>query len=477
MVRDDVNELLDALDKRQLMDFIRRECADDIGVRTRFLSLGKAEKYRPAPSVYSSRIEQLINLYGDRYGYIHYDKTFEFSSEVERIISEAEEAIDSGRPEVAFAVLVGVSDAAEDILDCGDDSYGNLGRLVEDCFKGWRNLAAQPDLPVRIKADIFDLALNKFRSGDLKGWDWHWSWMDLAISSADTTETQNIVLKEIDSMLDGFAKTDSENSSRYEYNTARSYKLELMTKSCSNEQMREYLYKNKDYSDFRKRLLQMAWEEGKDDEVLELAKDGLKNDKEYAGLMMDWKGWEFKVYKKRGDVPNILSLARFFFFNSKGWRDEYPQEEMYSLMKSLVPEEEWREYVSGLIEEAKSYSDSKHLCEDNSKLLYIYDQEAYWKEYMQYIRMHQSVYLIDSAPKILRETYKAELLTIYEGCIRKFFLDASGRSSYERGADLLRNLINYGGEASAKTIIEEQISRKPRRPALISILSNIELPS
>ena len=189
---------------------------------------------------------------------------------------------------------------------------------------------------------------------------------------------------------------------------------------------------------------------------------------------MDWKGWEFKVYKKRGDVPNILPLARFFFFNSPEWRDEYPQEEMYSLMKSLVSEGKWRDYVSGLIEEAKSSGGSRLSYEDNSILLYIYEQEEYWEEYMQYIREHQSVFLIDSAPDVLWETFKTELLTIYEECIRKFFLNASGRSSYERCADMLRSLINYGGEARAKAIIEEQISRKPRRPALISILSRIE---
>ncbi len=476
MKRNKVNELLDALDKERLMDFIRKECANDIDVKTRFLSMGTSEKFRPDPAAYSSRIDRLMCQYGDRNGYIPYNKTFEFSSEVGRILSEAEEAIGGGRWKVAFAALLGVADVAEDILCCGDDSCGNLGSLVEECFNGWRNLASRPDLPTDVKAKIFSLAMDKFRSGDLKGWDWHWNWIDLAISSAATSAEQNIVQKEIDSILDRSAKNNTDDySARYEYNTARSYKLKLMSKSCADEQIREYLYQNKDYSDFRKKLLQMAWEEGKDDEVLRLAQDGLENDKEYAGLMMDWRGWEFKVYRKRGDVPNILSLAKFFFFNATGWRDEYPQEEMYRLMKSLVPQSEWRSYVSGLIKETRTSGNSRHSYDGDSKLLYIYEQEEYWEDYMQYIRDHQSVDVTDSAPSALWKTFKGEILKIYGECVSKFFISASGRSSYEAGAAMLRRLISYGGEAGAKAIIEEQLSRKPRRPALIEILSKIKL--
>lgn len=57
----------------------------------------------------------------------------------------------------------------------------------------------------------------------------------------------------------------------------------MMSKTGTPEEQRKFMYDNVDNPDFRKRLLQMAWEKKDYDEVLRLAKDGLTHDARYAG--------------------------------------------------------------------------------------------------------------------------------------------------------------------------------------------------
>lgn len=80
--------------------------------------------------------------------------------------------MEKGHWEVAVAVLTGIASITEDILNSGDDSAGELGAIVSECFEKWHDLCANESVPQNIKSEIFELALSKFKDRDLKGWDW-----------------------------------------------------------------------------------------------------------------------------------------------------------------------------------------------------------------------------------------------------------------------------------------------------------------
>lgn len=187
---DNVDLLLSKLDKKQLADFIRKECVNNRQWQDRFLALGAGTLFKPNPRTYTLRVQDLIGAYAGRHGYIEYNNTFEFNRAACRIIDEAADAIENQQWEVAIAVLTGVAAASDDILNCGDDSAGELGGIVDECFQTWRQLCDEESLPEHIQSEIFELALTRFNEKDLKGWDWWWDWMDMAISFADTPERQ-----------------------------------------------------------------------------------------------------------------------------------------------------------------------------------------------------------------------------------------------------------------------------------------------
>ena len=460
---EDVDLLLSKLDKIQLADFIRKECVNDRHLQDRFLALGAGSLFKPNPAIYASRVEDLINDYGGRHGYIEYRDTFDFNRSVTRILEEADKAIEKGQWEVAVAVLTGIASVSEDILNSGDDSAGELGAIVSECFEKWHDLCADESVPNDIKSEIFELALSRFNDRDLKGWDWWWDWMQMAIDLADTLEKQSRVFK----ALDAIKPNGDDWSSRYAVSTAQKYKLEMMSRSGSEEEQIKFMYDNVSNSDFRKRLIQMAWDKADYDEVIRLTQEGVNHDTEYAGLVSDWYKWQYRVYREIGDKDNELKLARYFFFKGGRWGEkEFSMESMYSVLKSLITQNEWTRYVETLISEAKSNRDT-------GRLLYIYSEEKMWQEYMDYLRKNPSTYNIDDAPKEVIKIFGEEIIKLYTSAVRRFFQHTSNRNSYREGVGLLRNLIKYGGSKEAELIVSEQKSRTPRRPALIDELSKL----
>lgn len=458
-----VDLLLSKLDRGQIENFIRKECAHDGQFQDRFLALGVGTIFRPNPDVYASRVEDLIENYGGRHGYIEYNDSFGFNRAVTRILGEADEAMEKEHWDVAMAVLTGIASVAEDILNSGDDSAGELGAIVSDCFEKWHELSSEKSLPESIRSEIFELALSRFNEKDLKGWDWWWDWMQMSINLADSPEKQNRVFK----ALDAIQHNCDDWSSRYAFNTALNYRLEMMSKCGSLEDQIRFMYDNVSNSDFRRKLIQMAWDKGDYEEVLRLATDGICQDAKYAGLVSGWYKWQYKVYCETGDRDNQLRLAKHFFFKGGGFGDkEFSREAMYVVLKALIPENEWPKYVESLINEAIGNRDTYNQ-------LYMYRMEKKWPEYMEYIRKNPSTYIIDDAPQEVKNNFRDEIIVLYSSAVNRFFQRATDRKTYREGVDLLRNLIKYGGKKEAQQIVAQQKTRTPRRPALIDELSKL----
>ncbi len=470
-VSDKVDLLLSKLDRREIDEFIKKECADDRTFRERFLALGAGTVFKPTPAVYKSRIRELMRDYGDRYGFISYGRTFAFSGDLHSIIEEEEEAVMERQWDVAVAILTAVADMSENIIERSDDSGGELGFIVDTCFKNWLELCKEEGLPEKTKAEIFKTAMAHFAKRHLRGWDWWWKWMEIAISLADTGEKQGRVMKAVDDVINAKNSKKDEDEGynpESEAETAQKYRLEMMSKTGTEEEQRKFLYDNAGNPDFRKRLLQMAWDGGDYDEVLRLAKEGLQHDKDRLGLIYRWHTWEYDVYKQRKDNANMMKTAPYFFFHN-GFLDspkELSMENIYTLMKAIAPDEEWESHLDMLINEALRL-------DQRTQLLYIYTREKMWDRYIEFLRRHPSLRNLEEAPAEVRQSYKDEFIRLYGGSISESFQRVGDRDAYREGVQRLRKLIGYGGKAEADRIVAGLKAIKPRRPALLDELSKL----
>ena len=461
----DIELLLSELDKQQLCDFIRGECANDRHFQQRFLSLGTGFLTSPKFSDYHARIMDMIEEFGDRHGFVEYSKTFRLNRAICQIIDEADIAIQNYQWDVAQTILDSIATSGEEILYCGDDSAGELGDILHYCFHKWHELSSDELLPEGKKSELFELSLTHFAEGCLKEFDWWWDWIQMAIQLADDEEKQGRIIQELDKVIN--IKGD-EWGINYNRQVAQRYKLEIMSKRGTPEEQFKFMYENVSNPDFRRRLLQMAWDRGDYKEVLRLAVDGATHDSDYAGLVNDWHKWELKVYLKTHDHAGSLRLYQYFFFNGGRFGEEaYSMENIYGQMKSIVLEDEWNDFVETLIKDAVS-------SRSYFRMLFIYSQEKMWDRYMDYLRESPVTSELDEAPEDVWKLYKDELIQLYTACVKSFFQRASGRNAYGEGVSMLRKLIDYGGRAEVGKIINEQKARTPRRPALIDELSKLE---
>lgn len=461
----DIELLLSELDKQQLCDFIRVECANDRHFQQRFLSLGTGFLTSPKFSDYHARIMDVIEEFGDRHGYVEYSKTFRLNRAICQIIDEADVAIQNYQWDVAQVILDSIATSGEDILYCGDDSAGELGDILHYCFQKWHELSSDELLPEGKKSELFELSLTHFAEGCLKEFDWWWDWIQMAIQLADDEEKQGRIIQELDKVIN--IKGD-EWGVNYNRQVAQRHKLEIMSKRGTPEEQFKFMYENVSNPDFRRRLLQMAWDRGDYKEVLRLAVDGSTHDSNYAGLVNDWHKWELKVYLQTHDHAGSLRLYQYFFFNGGRFGEEaYSMENIYGQMKSIVLEDEWNDFVETLIKDAAS-------SRSYFRMLFIYSQEKMWDRYRDYLRKSPVIHELDDAPEEVWELYKDELIQLYAACVKHFFQRASSRNSYCEGVSMLRKLINYGGRTEVSKIINEQKARIPRRPALIDELSKLE---
>lgn len=457
-----VDVLLSKLDRKQLEEFIRNECGENSKFRNRFLALGLGSVFAPTPEAYSDMVHDLIDDYSSSEGYIKYRDTFEFNRDMTNIFDETIYALENKQWNTALAILTGVADCLDDILYSGDDSAGELSSIVEIYFNRLFELASEDDLPQDIRDKIFKMALTRFNSGELKGSNWWWSWIELALDHADNPEKEDRLkeaMKTVEQHSEGW-------SAEHDIRTAQSYILEIMSKRGTLAEQRKFMYDNVSNPEFRDRLMEMAWDEKNYDEVLRLAKEGEAHDSTFPGLISDWRKWELKVYRQTDDKENILRLARFFFFNGGRFGEkEYYMGPMYDLMKSLINNDKWPEFVESLLKDEN--------CIRSTHELFIYTQEKMWSRYMEYLRNNPNIYYLKNAPEEVREQYHDEFIALFAKRVRQFFLASSNRKDYSEGVQLLKELLQYGGTKEAQSIIEEQKSRKPRRPALIDELSKI----
>ena len=461
----DIELLLSELDKQQLCDFIRVECANDRHFQQRFLSLGTGFLTSPKFCDYHARIMDVIEEFGDRHGYVEYSKTFRLNRAICQIIDEADVAIQNYQWDLAKVILDSIATSGEDILYCGDDSAGELGDILHYCFQKWHELSSDELLPEGKKSELFELSLTHFAEGCLKEFDWWWDWIQMAIQLADDEEKQGRIIQELDKVIN--IKGD-EWGINYNRQVAQRHKLEIISKRGTPEEQFKFMYENVSNPDFRRRLLQMAWDRGDYKEVLRLAVDGATHDSNYAGLVNDWHKWELKVYLQTHDYAGSLRLYQYFFFNGGRFGEEaYSMENIYGQMKSIVLEDEWNDFVETLIKDAVS-------SRSYFRMLFIYSQEKMWVRYMDYLRKSPVIYELDDAPEEVWELYKDELIQLYTACVKSFFQRASSRNAYCEGVSMLRKLIDYGGRAEVGKIINEQKARTPRRPALIDELSKLE---
>ena len=105
--------------------------------------------------------------------------------------------------------------------------------------------------------------------------------------------------------------------------------------------IRQFLY----LPEIRKDEVEKAIDDNDLERALRLAEEGrqIAVEKHVDWTETEWMKTKLNIYSRMGNTPNQISIARQLFVRNKGSMDYYKQ------LKSLVPQEEWKEFLSKLL--------------------------------------------------------------------------------------------------------------------------------
>ena len=132
-IPEQIERILTALSDNDLKDFIRQTCKSDKEFRFRFLT---KFAYMNAPAsvskeFYKSQIQDLVNVYSGRYGFIAYREAGEFSRAVSEMLDDSRGNIESKKYKDALSVIFAVLEEVTSVLNSADDSGGYIGAISE----------------------------------------------------------------------------------------------------------------------------------------------------------------------------------------------------------------------------------------------------------------------------------------------------------------------------------------------------------
>lgn len=457
-----MEKILKQLTHDELKAFICEMCSADKNFRHLFVAKHISNLYPESKELYAKQLKMTVNTYTGRHGFVEYREAGRLGKEVYGIVDDALAGLEKGNKRKALYVAEAVIEEMKEVLDHSDDSDGAIGSCMEEGFELLEALA-ESDLDEALHDELFDWLIAGFEKGALKGWDWHFNLIDVAISMMKT-EREKECIKKILSQI-----KPTGDSWDWDYGQAQALTLKLIRKTEGEEGYIGFMESHMENSDFRKKLIEKALSEKDYAKAEELSVEGIRKDEDkLPGLAEDWRNYLLNIYLETNNVEEAIRLARHFLVKQSG--RYHPRKYYYDLLKSLISQGEWQPYIEGLVAEM---SNKSRYGVDYAGISELYVWEARWKELFELLQKNVSLERIAEAEQYLAGAYSMELAVMYRDLILDYMKRHVGRSHYQLACRYIRRMIKLGAHPMAIGLIDQLRQLYPTRKAMLEELANI----
>lgn len=455
-------ELLDTLSHDALKAFVHNTCVNDSQFRQLFIAKHIQLLYPESKELYTKQLQALIKTYSDRHGFIDRRNAMHLGSMISQMVKEAMAGMAKGEIQKSIFIASAIIEEMLDLINYNaDDSDGQIGSCIEEAIT---ILDALTDLELNETQhrELFDYLTSLFEKETLKGWDWHFDIMALGIKLLKTNQEKERIKAILNKIKPNGKSWD------WDYKKAQELMLELIKKTEGGKATTQFIENNLSNSRFRIELIEKALNAKDYTKVINLAKEGIaKDEKEAPGLASDWRNYLLTTYQQAGDVQNTIQLARYFFLHSSG--RHHPLKHYYDLLKSLIPNDQWCDYVQGLTDDIKKESRSI----DYNRISQLYIWETYWDKLFELLQQNVSFERIASAEQYLAGSYSNELAILYKDLILIHLKRNMGREHYQAACQYIRRMIKLGAHPMAADLIQNLKALYPTRRALLEELGKV----
>jgi hypothetical protein len=255
------------------------------------------------------------------------------------------------------------------------------------------------------------------------------------------------------------AKSKNGYTNNYLIQSVKNLQLRLIETFDSPEAAEQYLEKNLDHPDFRRRAIEKAVARENYPRVLELCQEGERIDREYPGLVREWRQTRYEVYEKQHDTEGQRQLAREFVVD-----EDF---EYYGKFKALYASDEWPLVLAALLEDLER---QRYL---RSTYIAVCVEERLEERLLAVCRQDPEK-AVKLYPHLVPQ-YAGELDAVFRDLIEKEAKCARDREAYRQVCCILRHYVKACGTTGAKETIAELRAVYHSRPAFMDELRRLNI--
>jgi hypothetical protein len=194
------------------------------------------------------------------------------------------------------------------------------------------------------------------------------------------------------------------------------------------------------------------------EEVSRLATAGEQVDKDYIGLVDEWKGYRLKADRHLGRVDDERDVMHYFLYHGDF--------AYYQQLRDLYKPDQWGEVREQIIDHFERQSDLPDV------YVQILIQEKLHAKLLAYCRARP--YTVEFLFTYLKQPYPGEVNRIFTFYLEEEARKSTNRKSYQGVCTKIRKYKKACGKKDAETIIKKFQTDYARRPAFLDELSKIK---
>lgn len=457
MKKDKIDELLNSSTKEELIfmfkDIINEYEGLEEKILFKYVRLEENEEIKKNKKYLSG----IIKRYGNGRRFISWRECGYFANDVFDLLSSAERYyFDARKPLVAIETSIAVINKMLLAIQYMDDSNGDIGYVIDKAILLINETCINVnEFSKKEKTKIFSELLNELDKTIYDGWeDLRLSVISNCIYFCDDEKLRVKFENKLDSVLENYL---DDWSGRYNKEKLSEIKLQIISRYGTDEEEKEFIENNINYSAFRELLIGKCIENKEYERVIKLAEEGELNDKEYRGLVLKWKQYRYIAYKNLNIADKKKELARELFLNG--------DMSFYNELKEIHIND-WHNYY---LELKKEFKEKKLDRLDIYPEMLIKENDL--EELLQFAKA--DVRRIETYDELLIKDYKDDVNIMYKFLIEKMSEMATDRKQYKKVCNVIKRYKKLFGDVEAYKIVKVLQQQYLKRPAFIDELGKI----
>ncbi len=456
-VADQVQALLEKLDREAVDRFILERATEDRAFRSTFLAefahLGEGR----SKATYAAQLKALLR------GRDHWGLARPLSATAAKLLERAKRYIADAEYATALIIATAVAEELVKALDSVDDSSGHVGSTINEAVDLLNTIAGAGDAAMR--EEVVAYCIMAAEKELYEGWDWHQACIGIAVDhvvrKADTARLRKLI--------------EADGRTPYHDAIAGRLMLVLLRRTEGEAAADRYLRAHLHIAEFRAHCIAQAIAVKHYDEATRLAEEAITHDVEedkarpYGAtphFVSQWTHQLLDIALAQQDAAKAVEHARAMFIHIHNC----DREKMYGVMRAYIPPTRRPHFIEQLVKDIKARSRFPSF----DHIAFVLVKEERWHELLSELKGQPRPGTIEQYEAYLAEGHAAELADLYANAIRhELKAGFTGRKDYQRAARHIRRMVKLGQRAKADALTAELRSTYPKRSALLEELERV----